>query len=89
MVVAHDNPKMPVHSRSSKSSAASSRGGGSTSPLPYIHSSADSSSHLSSSLTPQQYLQRMTDLQQMDLQSAIDQMRTLLSLYPQRVYKMA
>lgn len=31
----------------------------------------------------------MTDLQQMDLQSAIDQMRTLLTLYPQRVYKMA
>jgi hypothetical protein len=31
----------------------------------------------------------MVDLQQMDLQSAIDQMRTLLSLYPQRVYKMA
>ncbi len=31
----------------------------------------------------------MTDLQQMDLQSAIDQMRILLTLYPQRVYKMA
>jgi hypothetical protein len=31
----------------------------------------------------------MFDLSQMDLQSAIDQMRTLLSLYPQRVYKMA
>jgi len=29
------------------------------------------------------------DLQQMDLQNAADQMRTLLSLYPQKVYKMA
>jgi len=82
---------MPVQSRPSKSSSASRGGGGVGvgSSLPYIHSSADSSSHLSSTLTPQQYLQRMTDLQQMDLQSAIDQMRTLLSFYPQRVYKMA
>jgi hypothetical protein len=31
----------------------------------------------------------MTDLQQMDLQSAIDQMRTLCTFYPQRVSKMA
>jgi hypothetical protein len=31
----------------------------------------------------------MLDMQQMDLQSAVDQMRTLLSFYPQRVYKMA
>lgn len=52
-------------------------------------SAAAAASPLASSLTPQQYLQRMTDLQQMDLQSAIDQMRTLLSLYPQPVYKMA
>eukprot|EP00584_Thalassiosira_punctigera_P009080 CAMPEP_0172529574 /NCGR_PEP_ID=MMETSP1067-20121228/3627_1 /TAXON_ID=265564 ORGANISM="Thalassiosira punctigera, Strain Tpunct2005C2" /NCGR_SAMPLE_ID=MMETSP1067 /ASSEMBLY_ACC=CAM_ASM_000444 /LENGTH=171 /DNA_ID=CAMNT_0013313651 /DNA_START=115 /DNA_END=627 /DNA_ORIENTATION=+ len=80
---------MPVQSRPSKSSSSSRGGGGGSSALPYIHSSADSSSHLTSMLTPQQYLQRMSDLQQMDLQSAIDQMRTLLSLYPQRVYKMA
>ena len=73
--------KMPVQSRPSKS------GGGKS--LPYIHSSGDTSAHLSSTLTPQQYLQRMIDLQQMDIQSAIDQMRTLLTLYPQRVYKMA
>lgn len=79
-------PKMPVQSRTSKSSSSSRGSGGG---IPYIHSSGDTSSHLSSTLTPQQYLQRMTDLQQMDLQSAIDQMRTLLSLYPQRVYKMA
>jgi len=44
---------------------------------------------LTSTLTPSQYLQRITDLQQMDLQSAVDQMRTLLTLYPQKVYKMA
>lgn len=80
---------MPVHSRpSSKSTGGSSSSAGAgTSPLPYR--SSDATSHLSSALTPQQYLQRMLDLQQMDLQSAIDQMRTLLSLYPQRVYKMA
>lgn len=48
-----------------------------------------SSTALTSALTPQQYLQRITDLQQMDLQSAIDQMRALISLYPQPVYKMA
>ena len=48
-----------------------------------------SSSSLTTSPTPQQYLQRLTDLQQMDLQSAIDQMRTLLTVYPQPVYKMA
>lgn len=74
---------MPVQTRSSKSSSASSRGGGN---LPYRTSSPET---ISSTLTPQQYLQRMLDFHQMDLQSAVDQMRTLLSLYPQRVYKMA
>ena len=80
-------PKMPAQMRPSISTSSSRVGGGSlggSSSLPYM-----SSSHLSPTLTPQQYLQRMVDLQQMDLQSAIDQMRTLLSLYPQRVYKMA
>jgi len=86
MVILADSLKMPVQSRPSKSS--SSRGGGGSSSLPYMHAT-DTSSHLSSALNPQQYLQRMTDLQQMDIQSAIDQMRTLLTLYPQRVYKMA
>lgn len=78
--------KMPVQSRPTVSTSSSRVGGGSlrgSSSLPY------SSSQLSPTLTPQQYLQRMVDMQQMDLQSAIDQMRTLLSLYPQRVYKMA
>ena len=81
---------MPAQTRSSISARVGGVGGGiglvapSSSSLPYM-----SSSHLSPTLTPQQYLQRMVDLSQMDLQSAIDQMRTLLSLYPQRVYKMA
>lgn len=44
---------------------------------------------LASAFTPQQYLARLCDLGQMDLQSAVDQMRTLLSLHPQRVYRMA
>lgn len=81
---------MPVQSRPTKSSSTGPRGvGGGAGPsaLPYLHTSADVS--LSSALTPQQYLQRMSDLRQMDLQSAFDQMRTLLSPYPQRVYKMA
>lgn len=81
---------MPTHSRKSKSMSSGAGGGGSSSSsLPYINASSDSASHLTSTLTPQLYLQRMTDLQQMDLQSAIDQMRILLTLYPQRVYKMA
>jgi hypothetical protein len=81
---------MPTHSRKSKSTSSGAVGGGSSSSsLPYINASSDSASHLTSTLTPQLYLQRMTDLQQMDLQSAIDQMRILLTLYPQRVYKMA
>lgn len=88
MAAPAENLKMPVHSRPSKSSSSSRGSGGGSSSLPYMHAT-DTSSHLSSTLSPQQYLQRMTDLQQMDLQSAIDQMRTLLTLYPQRVYKMA
>ena len=35
------------------------------------------------------YLQRMIDVQQMDIQSAIDQMVTLCTFHPQRVYKTA
>lgn len=35
----------------------------------------------------QQYLSRATSLDQMDMQAALDQMRTILSLTPQRVYK--
>eukprot|EP01082_Thalassiosira_pseudonana_P003795 g3275.t1.1.5e174189 g3275 g3275.t1 contig12:1758046-1758929(+) len=86
-----DTLKMPAQSRPSKSTSTAPKrttiavpSGNSTAPL-----SANSPSHLSSTLTPQQYLSRMTDLQQMDLQSAIDQMRTLCTFYPQRVSKMA
>ena len=81
----NNTPKiMPVQSRSSSKIASSSRGGGNL----YLPHSATEESHLST-LTPQQYLQRMLDFHQMDLQSAVDQMRALLSFYPQRVYKMA
>lgn len=38
---------------------------------------------------PLQYLQRLTDVRQMDLQSALDQMKTLLGTRPQLVYKTA
>jgi hypothetical protein len=38
---------------------------------------------------PLQYLQRLTDVRQMDLQSALDQMKTLLGTRPQVVYKTA
>jgi UNC-50 family len=38
---------------------------------------------------PMQYLQRLTDIRQMDIQSALDQMKTLLSTRPQTVYKTA
>ena len=48
-----------------------------------------SHAHLSSSITPHQYLARMLDFGQMDFQSALDQMKTLLTLQPQRVYKTA
>ena len=34
-----------------------------------------------------QYFQRLTDVRQMDIQSALDQMKTLLSTRPQVVYK--
>ena len=36
-----------------------------------------------------QYLQRLTDIHQMDVQSALDQMKNLLSTRPQVVYKTA
>lgn len=57
--------KMPVQTRSSKASSASSRGGGN---LPYRTSSPET---ISSTLTPQQYLQRMLDFHQMDLQRLV------------------
>lgn len=36
-----------------------------------------------------EYLQRLLDIQQMDLQNALDQMKTLISTRPQLVYKTA
>ena len=40
-------------------------------------------------MRPTQYLHRLTDVRQMDIQSALDQMKTLLSTRPQAVYKTA
>jgi hypothetical protein len=82
---------MPVQPRLSKSSQPKAQ---SNLTLPtgnslHLHSPTPSSPSNAPYITAQQYFQRITDLQQMDLQSAIDQMRTLISLYPQRVYKMA
>jgi UNC-50 family len=43
-----------------------------------------------SSTTTAQYLERLSDIRQMDIQSALDQMRTLLSVTrPHTIYKMA
>jgi len=52
-------------------------------------SSAAMHVNLSTTMTPHQYLSRMFDLGQMDVQSTLDQMKTLLTLHPQRVYKTA
>lgn len=60
----------------SVSSASSSSGGGGLSPL-----------GTASPVRPSDYLARLLDPSQMDFQSAMDQMRTLLSLQPQRIYK--
>ena len=75
---------MPVQSRSTKSS-------GSASLRISVPSGNSGANELitSPAITPQQYFQRMSSVDQMDLQSAIDQMRILCTLYPQRVYKMA
>jgi hypothetical protein len=40
-----------------------------------------------SNLRPMHYFSRLTDVRQMDIQSALDQMKTLLSTRPQVVYK--
>jgi len=55
-------------------------------------SSLSSSSPYSTTLTPVQYFSRLLDFSQMDLQSALDQMKSLLSFTPsqtQKVYKLA
>lgn len=43
----------------------------------------------SSSRNSSYYLQRILDVRQMDIQSALDQMKTLLSVRPQMIYKTA
>lgn len=43
----------------------------------------------SAAVSPIQYLHRLADLKQMDMQSAVDQMKQLLGTQPQSVYKMS
>mmetsp|Transcript_10984 Transcript_10984/g.23223 ORF Transcript_10984/g.23223 Transcript_10984/m.23223 type:complete len:278 (+) Transcript_10984:199-1032(+) len=74
---------MPVQTRLNKSSSSSLRIS-----VPSGSSSAPDMIEYPT-ITPQQYFQRMCSVDQMDLQSAVDQMRILCTLYPQRVYKMA
>jgi hypothetical protein len=59
-----------------------------------VPSGADGSSRAAAAMPaapaanrPMQYLQRLTDIEQMDVQSALDQMKTLLSRRPAVVYK--
>jgi hypothetical protein len=60
-------------------------GGDRGSALPVTMGSA---AHHSSSITrPTQYLSRLLDVKQMDIQSALDQMKTLLTTRPHVVYK--
>eukprot|EP00569_Conticribra_weissflogii_P005543 CAMPEP_0171345114 /NCGR_PEP_ID=MMETSP0878-20121228/20893_1 /TAXON_ID=67004 /ORGANISM="Thalassiosira weissflogii, Strain CCMP1336" /LENGTH=215 /DNA_ID=CAMNT_0011848459 /DNA_START=204 /DNA_END=848 /DNA_ORIENTATION=+ len=74
---------MPVQTRLNKSSSSSLRIS-----VPSGSSSAPDMIEYPT-ITPQQYFQRMCSVDQMDLQNAVDQMRILCTLYPQRVYKMA
>lgn len=56
----------------------------------YHHSSTSSNSYNSKMMTPSQYIARLTDISQMDMQSAFDQMKCLLNpSQAQRVYKLS
>lgn len=51
--------------------------------------SASSAARIPRSNSTAAYLARLTDFRQMDIQAALDQMKTLLSTRPQSVYKTA
>jgi len=72
-----------VHSFTSNNSTTSRL----LSSLHPIHNTYGNNPNIYASLSFPHYLQRMTDIQQMDTQSALDQMFTLCTLHPQRVYK--
>lgn len=80
------SPKMDTmaHSRKSASRLAVPTGGDASSPFPRKPGTLTSPTL---SLSAWQYWSRLTDLRQMDMQSALDQMKTLLSPRPQVVYK--
>jgi hypothetical protein len=54
-----------------------------------VPSGADFGGTVMSKTRPSQYLSRLTDIRQMDAQSALDQMKSLLSTRPHTVYKTA
>lgn len=91
----HRLPVLSGDGTSSSSSAAASphishAHSGSSEAVPLVSSSAASSSSFSAGanpVTPSDYLGRLLEPATMDIQSALDQMRTLLSLQPQRIYK--
>lgn len=77
-----------AHSRKSRltvpTGADPLSGGRASAPFP-----TSSAGSPSSAMPVWQYLTRLTDVRQMDVQSAMDQMKTLLSSRPQVVYKTA
>ena len=79
-----------AHSRKSRltvPTGADPLSGGRSTASPFPSAAATASS--ASALPVWQYLSRLTDVRQMDVQSALDQMKTLLSTRPQVVYKTA
>mmetsp|Transcript_30976 Transcript_30976/g.47480 ORF Transcript_30976/g.47480 Transcript_30976/m.47480 type:complete len:277 (+) Transcript_30976:74-904(+) len=78
---------LPTHSPPTSDTGAMSRKGKSS--FNSTSNSSSTSNALVSMTTPAQYLSRFTDVRQMDIQSALDQMKTLCSISPQSVYKTA
>ena len=84
-----NNATTAPHSRHSHRLSVPSGGGGGSTKTSFECMMNNGSS---SSVTPSQYFARLIDVSQMDLQSALDQMKALLSLSPsqtQKVFKMA
>jgi len=77
-------------SRVSLPSGSSDTSGGLASPINPLSMGMGMGMNSSTNMTPEIYLQRLVDLSQMDIQSALDQMKSLLiPSQIQKVYKMA
>ena len=77
-------------SRVSLPSGSSDTSGGLASPINPLSMGMGVGMNSSTNMTPEIYLQRLVDLSQMDIQSALDQMKSLLiPSQIQKVYKMA